>query len=161
MSGIGLRARRTISIVLAASFAMSGLLMPAFAEQPAWYVDRGIISERLISATSVVAESTHYRRLRELRVTLTGYSSTPDQTDTTPFLTAANTSVRDGVIAANFLPFGTKVKIPEYSGNKVYTVEDRMHERYPLAVDIWRPSREEALAIGRKPVVIVILTTAQ
>ena len=36
-------------------------------------------------------------------VTITAYSSTPDQTDSTPFITAYNTFVRDGIVAANFL----------------------------------------------------------
>ena len=39
---------------------------------------------------------------------VTAYSSTPEETDDTPFVTASGTSVRDGVIATNFLEFGTK-----------------------------------------------------
>lgn len=35
------------------------------------------------------------------------YSSTNGQTDGTPYLTAIGTPVRDGIIAANFLPIGT------------------------------------------------------
>ena len=62
-------------------------------------------------------------------VLATAYSSTPDQTDATPFITAWNTRVRDGILAANFLPFGTLVKIPEVFGDKIFVVEDRMHQR--------------------------------
>jgi 3D (Asp-Asp-Asp) domain-containing protein len=83
-------------------------------------------------------------------VTITAYSSTVDQCDSTPFITAHNTSVRDGIIAANFLPFHTKVKIPELFGNKVFEVEDRMNQKYSDRVDIWMESREEAIHFGAK-----------
>ena len=63
-------------------------------------------------------------------VTATAYSSTPDQTDDTPFVTARNTRVRDGLAAANFLPFGTEFRIPDLYGNKVFVIEDRMNKRY-------------------------------
>ena len=70
-------------------------------------------------------------------VRATAYSSTVDQTDDSPFITASNTYVRDGIVAANFLPFKTKIMIPELFGNKVFTVEDRMHRRFSDRVDIW------------------------
>jgi 3D (Asp-Asp-Asp) domain-containing protein len=42
------------------------------------------------------------------------------------------------MIAANWLPFGTKVKIPELYGDKIFTVEDRMNARYGFGrIDIW------------------------
>src|SRR3989344_1966573 len=68
--------------------------------------------------------------LREMLVAASAYSSTPDQTDDSPFITAWNTRVRDGIIAANFLPFGTKIKIPDAYGDKIFIVEDRMNRRY-------------------------------
>ncbi|MBI2674482.1 MAG: 3D domain-containing protein, partial [Candidatus Yanofskybacteria bacterium] len=61
-------------------------------------------------------------------VMASAYSSTPDQTDDTPFITAWGTQVRDGIIAANFLPFGTLVKMPDLYGDKIFTVEDRMNK---------------------------------
>lgn len=91
-------------------------------------------------------------------VTITAYSSTPDQTDDTPFITASNTIVHDGVIAANFLEFGTKIRIPKLFGNKIFTVEDRMHYRYQdNHIDIWFPDRESALNFGIKQAEIEIL----
>ncbi len=65
---------------------------------------------------------------KELTVTTTAYSSTPDQTDDDPFTMANGHRVHDGAIAANFLPFGTRVMIPELYGDKVFTVEDRMNK---------------------------------
>ncbi len=47
-----------------------------------------------------------------IKVIVTAYSSSSLQTDSTPFITAAGTEVRDGIIANNLLAFGTKVKIP-------------------------------------------------
>ncbi|MBI2036999.1 MAG: hypothetical protein HYT14_01400, partial [Candidatus Liptonbacteria bacterium] len=58
----------------------------------------------------------------ERTVTITAYSSTPEETDSTPFITASGTHVRDGVVAANFLPFGTAVKIPELYGDRLFVV---------------------------------------
>ena len=85
---------------------------------------------------------------RVIYVTVTSYSSTPDQTDDSPFVTANGTWVHDGTLAANFLPFGTKVRLPDYSGDKVYTVEDRMNQRYTYRADIWMETREAAKQFG-------------
>lgn len=81
-------------------------------------------------------------------VTVTAYSSTPDQTDDSPFVTANGTWVHSGTLAANFLSFGTKVRLPDYSGDKVYVVEDRMNQRYTYRADIWMETREAAKQFG-------------
>lgn len=83
-------------------------------------------------------------------VTVTAYSSTVDQTDDTPFITANGKYVYDGLIAANFLYFGTKVKFPDYFGDKIFTVDDRMNEKYYYHLDIWMPGREQAKEFGVK-----------
>ncbi len=85
---------------------------------------------------------------KTIRTVLTAYSSTPDQTDDTPFITASNTKVRDGVIASNFLAFGTKVQIPEIFGDKIFTVEDRMAKKHSDKIDIWFPERYLAKKFG-------------
>jgi len=56
--------------------------------------------------------------------------------------------VRDGIVAANFLPFGTEVRIPELFGDKVFVVKDRMHRRKTNFVDIWMPSKQLAKEFG-------------
>ncbi len=89
--------------------------------------------------------------VRKIRVIVTGYSSSPWETDETPLVTAAGTQVRDGIIASNLLPFGTKVMLPDIYGNKVFVVEDRMNSRKgAYQIDIWFPSRPEALNFGAK-----------
>lgn len=88
---------------------------------------------------------------------ITAYSSTPDQTDDTPFITASGSPVRDGVVAANFLPMGTKLRLPTMYGDKVFVVEDRMNTRYTYRVDIWMRTREEAKQFGLRNLPIEII----
>jgi 3D (Asp-Asp-Asp) domain-containing protein len=90
-------------------------------------------------------------------VLVTAYSSTPDQTDDTPFIGAAGTFVRDGMIAANWLRFGTRVRMPEYFGDKEFFVEDRMHTRFSDRVDIWMTTREAATDWGARWVQVEVL----
>lgn len=83
-------------------------------------------------------------------ITLSAYSSTPDQCDGNPFITASGTHVHDGTIALNGYPFGTKVMFPGVFGNKVFTVEDRTAARFSGRADIWFSSRSAALQFGLK-----------
>ncbi len=90
-------------------------------------------------------------------VYVTAYSSTPGQTDDTPFITATGNTVRDGIIAANFLDFGTEVQIPELFGEEVFVVDDRMHPRKKNFIDVWMPTREDALRFGITYATILVL----
>ncbi len=100
-----------------------------------------------------------------LYVELTGYSSTVDQTNSEPFITASGSWVRHGIVAANFLEFGTRIRIPEYFGDEIFTVKDRMNRRYSQPsspeydgyVDIWFPRRQDARNFGRVRSTIEIL----
>lgn len=94
---------------------------------------------------------------RTVTVTMTAYSSTPDQTDGNPFVTASGTTVHWGTVAANFLPFGTKIRIPDYFGNQVFTVEDRTAKRFSNRVDVWFPSRQGAIQFGKRTLRIEVL----
>lgn len=94
--------------------------------------------------------------------TATAYNSEPGQTDNTPCITAngydlCSHGVED-TVAANFLRFGTKIRIPEYFGERVFTVRDRMHERYQDRVDIWMIEKEDAKQFGIKAVKIEVLS---
>jgi len=96
--------------------------------------------------------------IRKLPVIITGYSSTEDQTDSEPFVTAAGTWVREGIVANNFFPLGTKIKIPELFGDKVFVVEDRMSwEKGNYHIDIWFPDYWQALNFGAKRTYIEVL----
>ena len=85
---------------------------------------------------------------RTRKAWVTAYSSTPDKTDDPPFTTASGSEERAGIIATNFWPFGTRVMIPAYFGNKVFVVEDRMHSRKKNGVDVWMPTRKAAINFG-------------
>jgi len=98
------------------------------------------------------------KTVQRIRVIATAYSSTVWQTDDTPFITASNTWVRKGIIANNFFPFGTRVRIPEFYGDKIFVVEDRMHWRKSnYHIDIWFPSLQQAKNFGIKKTYIEIL----
>lgn len=89
---------------------------------------------------------------------ITAYSSTVDQCDDDPFIAASGKRVYDGMIAANFLPLGTKVKIPSLYGDKIFTVDDRMNARYGYGrMDIWMDApRSVVNAFGVKRVDVEI-----
>jgi 3D (Asp-Asp-Asp) domain-containing protein len=92
------------------------------------------------------------------RVTAVAYSSTVDQTDLTPCMTAAGITVRPGVIATNFLPLGTVLRIQD----EAYVVADRMNKRYngKYIVDVWHPTRAQAKSFGAKLVDVEVLGVA-
>src|SRR3989344_5849947 len=90
-------------------------------------------------------------------VKITAYSSRVQETDDTPFITASGKHVRDGIVAANWLPFGTKVRIPELFGDRIFVVEDRMHRRNSEKLDIWFESTRAAMYFGVKTARVEIL----
>lgn len=94
---------------------------------------------------------------RLIEVDLTAYSSTEDQTDSTPFIAASGKHVYEGMVAANFLPFGTKIKIPALYGDRIFTVDDRMNRRYQNTVDIWFANRTSAINFGIKKATIEVV----
>ncbi len=86
---------------------------------------------------------------KKVKMVITAYSSTISQTDDTPFITASGSQVRDGIVANNKYPFGTKIRIPELYGDKIFVVEDRMNsEKGNYHLDIWFPSYPEAKNFG-------------
>lgn len=94
---------------------------------------------------------------RTMLITVTAYSSEPEQTDDTPFITAFGTRVRDGIVATNSLPRGTIVRFPEAFGDKEFVVEDRMNARYYYRMDIWMPETQDAINFGVKLLKMEIL----
>ena len=93
----------------------------------------------------------------KLVATVTGYSSTPDQTDDTPEIMASGKKVFDGALACpRKYPFGTRVHI----GGKEYVCEDRMHIRFDDRFDIWFPSRKAARYFGIKKLEVQIVAQA-
>lgn len=142
---------RWLILVAAVCFALETLFPHAAVAQVENYTVTSVVTPRAFPVAG--PRAARYTS----RVLVTAYSSTPDQTDDTPFITASGSTVRRGVVAANFLRFGTQVRLPEYFGNDVFVVEDRMHERFSNRLDIWMESRAAARAWGVRYVTIEIL----
>ena len=94
-------------------------------------------------------------------ITITAYNSEVGQTDDSPCITANGFDVcENGVedtIAANFLPFGAKIKIPELFGDRVFVVRDRMNRRFSNRVDVWMIEKQDAKQFGVKYAKIQVL----
>jgi 3D (Asp-Asp-Asp) domain-containing protein len=86
-------------------------------------------------------------------LTITAYSPSIAATDGTPFLTASNSPVREGIIAVSRdlqergWTFGRKVYIDSMG---VFTVEDLLHERWTNQLDIFMFSTQRAIQFGKK-----------
>jgi 3D (Asp-Asp-Asp) domain-containing protein len=85
---------------------------------------------------------------------ITAYTSEVGQCDESPCITANGFNVckngKEDVIAANFLKFGTKVRIPELFGDRIFIVQDRMNRRFPNKVDVWMKDKSDAIHFGIK-----------
>lgn len=93
--------------------------------------------------------------------TITAYNSEVGQTDATPCITANGFNlcvhgIEDSV-AANFLKFGTRVRIPELFGDRIFVVRDRMNKRYQNRLDIWMQEKGEAKQFGIRIAKIEVL----
>lgn len=93
--------------------------------------------------------------------TITAYNSEAGQTDDSPCITANGFNVcENGVedtIAANFLPFGARVKIPGLFGDRIFIVRDRMNKRFSNRVDVWMIEKPDAIKFGVKVAKVEIL----
>jgi 3D (Asp-Asp-Asp) domain-containing protein len=92
---------------------------------------------------------------------LTAYSSDASQCDGNPCRTASGFNlchygIEDSV-AVNFLPFGTKIRIPGLFGDRIFVVRDRMNSRYDNRIDIWFKDQKNALKFGFKLAKVEIL----
>ena len=96
--------------------------------------------------------------IRTLWMGVSAYNSEPGQTDGSPYITASGTFTRPGVVASNYFPIGTRIRMPEYFGDREFRVEDRMNARYNLVVDIWMEDKTEAKQWGRRNVKIEVLS---
>jgi len=121
------------------------------AASPIQQFNNPIESADLLSQNSPLLKANSEEKPKEIiRILITAYSSSPEETDDTPFITASGSHVRPGVLAANFLPFGTRVRLPKIFGDQIFIVEDRLHKDYNDRVDVWFSAKEEALNFGWK-----------
>ncbi|MEK7108359.1 MAG: hypothetical protein AAB898_01680 [Patescibacteria group bacterium] len=134
-----------LAIVVAVSTVLSSI--PSASAQiafPGWPVET---VEKMAPVLPVAGDRAAPRKMK---LSVTAYNSLPEQTDSTPFHTADGTHVRDGIVAANFLPLGTRVKFPDLYGDKEFVVKDRMNARYHRRADIWMAEKPDAIAFGHR-----------
>ena len=149
---------RSVMVGLVVPFAVSAAMVPQATNTganepiPATLVYNGHL-------TICKIDKSHYEVVKTIKTYVTGYSSTPDQTDDTPFITASGKDLRKidyRVIANNKLPFGSKVRIPEYFGDEIFTVEDRMHQRMKH-FDVYFKETQDARNFGARITTIEVL----
>ena len=91
---------------------------------------------------------------KNILVSVTAYTPVWNQCDSTPFITASNRRVREGIVALSRdlekkfnLKWGDKVRL---RGLGVFEFQDRMHRRWKRKVDIFMWNKKKALEFGRK-----------
>ncbi|NCP17194.1 hypothetical protein COU24_00890 [Candidatus Kuenenbacteria bacterium CG10_big_fil_rev_8_21_14_0_10_39_14] len=86
----------------------------------------------------------------ETYITATAYTSREAETDGSPYIAAWGDHVFWGMIASNAFPYGTKIQIPDYFGDKMFIVLDRMNARYYHRLDVWMPELPTAQSWGAR-----------
>ena len=118
------------------------------------------IADEIPQATSTPAV-VQYKVIRTSTHVMTAYNSEVGQTDNSPCITANGFNVCEhgieDTVAANFLKLGTKVKIPDLYGDRIFVVRDRMNQKHPNRVDIWMKDRSSAIKFGVKTVKIQVV----
>jgi 3D (Asp-Asp-Asp) domain-containing protein len=162
---------RGVFIGKASKYLISGALLVVFLMPTSIKADTAtpvlpVYNSPAINASSIISmmgiQNSHALLLSTMNfkiVWVTAYTSVPGETDASPFITADGEHVKDGVIAANWLPFGTEVEIPALFGDKIFTVEDRMNQAFNQRADIWMPTVADALHFGIQHVTIVVVST--
>lgn len=159
-----------ISLVAFVAVTLMYVLFPKFANADVEFEGITLSTETVsLIIDSMQNETEEYGRLpvsndvvarRHYTIPMTAYTSEVGQTDESPCITASGLDVcernMENVVAANFLPLGTRVKIPELYGNRVFYVEDRMNARYNYKMDIWMKDISDAKAFGVKYVTIEV-----
>jgi 3D (Asp-Asp-Asp) domain-containing protein len=146
------RAYRALSVLSASELSFLRLSVGELLDQ------HSDLTNRLLAAGGTIETDDRVC----VKVVATGYSSSVFETDNTPFITAANTRTRNGIIALSrdllkeFTPgapfsFGDRVHV---SGFGDFIVEDVMNARWTQRVDVWFPSRSEAIRFGHRELVL-------
>jgi 3D (Asp-Asp-Asp) domain-containing protein len=153
----------SILLVIAVLVIVFGVAFGTFIYQ---FVSDGIFDhiERSVTLTAEQCNAANSSK-RIITVTATAYSSSPEQTDDTPCITATGYDVCENyalygsanTIASNFLPLHAIVKIPELYGDELFVVRDRMNPRFGKNnIDIWMPTYSEARRFGSQQVTIEV-----
>ncbi len=117
------------------------------------------INNGLISATNNIDEKIEIA-WTSTRV-ITAYTSEVAQCDSSPCITANGFNVCEhgieDTVAVNWLKFGTRIRIPDLFGDRIFVVRDRMNKKHNDKVDIWMINKKDALKFGKKVAKIEVL----
>ena len=115
---------------------------------------------------------------RVLILKSSAYTSSPQETDGTPKITATGAQTRLGVIAVSpdllstDLPYGSIVKLDDLGnwkngagagqfngllGSQLFVVEDTMNPRKRQQIDVWMPDRALALRFGVRRIQLTVV----
>lgn len=100
---------------------------------------------------------------KNYKTNITSYNSEAEQTDDSPCITASGLDVcernTEDIVATNDLPLHSRILIPEYFGERIFYVEDRMNVRYTGTgrVDIWMKDESNSRKWGIKYTEILVL----
>ncbi len=93
-------------------------------------------------------------------LTVTAYTPDSGETDSSPFITASNNRVREGILAVSRdlyrkgWSFGKKVYIVNVG---VFTIDDLLSERARNQVDVFMFDKDKAIQFGRKAIRVYLL----
>mgnify|MGYP001562306855 CR=1 FL=1 len=110
-----------------------------------------------ISEAKEIIKSRKAEKLNISRI-ITGYTSSVNETDSSPCISADNTNickVNYNVCASNFVPFNTKLKI---EGLGICVVKDRINKKYNDRVDwYFGKDKNKAIRFGKKYLKVEVL----
>jgi len=160
---LNLAKRIVLSLIMIFIFDFFLFPAPVFASAVANNLpeNQDLYNEEVINIENNLPETNDWQVARVEYHTATAYNSEAAQCDSNPCITATGFNLCEhgieDTIAANFLKFGTKVRIPDLYGDRVFIVRDRMNSRYSDRIDIWMLNKEEAKEFGVKVVKLEIL----
>ncbi len=117
----------------------------------------GFVAVTAFAATSRDITIVVPQKPTTVQAVVTAYTSSVDETDSTPFITASGVHTRRGIIACpGKYKFGT---IVEFNGVR-YECQDRMNIRYreDSHFDVWVKTKTEAFNWGAKQGEIVVVS---
>lgn len=164
LKGKYLKLAQKILLIIACVFAFNQILPHSlvFAKEVEFDFGRGPVELILINSpnNAEVNQKTETSSLSqtlpenlslpyyETWITTTAYTSRIEETDDSPFTAAWGDHVFWGMVASNVFNKGTKIQIPDYYGDKMFSVLDTMNERYQYRLDIWMPDLKDAKTWG-------------
>jgi 3D (Asp-Asp-Asp) domain-containing protein len=135
---------KSVLVLVLVVIALAALMAPNHAK-----------SEEL-DATAKISPPEQIADARKMVAEVSAYTSSIEETDDTPGITASGARVSSSSAAcpARFA-FGTRIRV----AGRVYVCEDRMAARYRDGdfFDLWMASRPAALEWGRRSVEVEIL----